>query len=240
MAFINGIKYNFKGLFLALKTPSLLLLGLLRFVIIMAVFLFMSGLVLVWHNEILNLIWTMPDGGWLVYVWNIVSWFLVVILTAVAMLMSYIVAQIFFCVFIMDYMSRITERIHVGMEKGAGDESWIGLFIYLMKQEIPRAIIPLFISLFIALVGLLTPLGPVFIVVSSMAAALFLAWDHTDLIYARRMIPFRERLGFLKQNLGFHLGFGLLFLIPWLNILFLSYAPVGATLFILDREGSVK
>jgi len=73
-------------------------------------------------------------------------------------------------------------------------------------------------------------------VISSVAASVFLAWDNTDLTPARRMIPFKARLSFLKQNLGFHIGFGLLFLIPGLNILFLSFAPVGATLYYLEKD----
>jgi CysZ protein len=49
------------------------------------------------------------------------------------------------------------------------------------------------------------------------------------------MEPFRERFKFLLRYLLFHLGFGLWFLIPVLNILFLSFAPVGATLFYLEQ-----
>jgi CysZ protein len=83
--------------------------------------------------------------------------------------------------------------------------------------------------------GWLTPLGPIVTILSSMAAAIFLAWDNTDLIPARRMAPFKERFRLLMSTLPFHLGFGLLFLIPLLNILFLSFAPVGATLYYIDR-----
>jgi CysZ protein len=71
-----------------------------------------------------------------------------------------------------------------------------------------------------------------------VAAGVFLAWDNTDLVPARRMMPFKERLKFLRQNLFFHIGFGLLFLVPWVNIIFLSFAPVGATLYYIDKEKS--
>jgi CysZ protein len=63
-----------------------------------------------------------------------------------------------------------------------------------------------------------------------------MAWDSTDLVFARRMEPFRLRLGRLSGNIGFHLGFGLWFLIPGLNLLFLSFAPVGGTLFALEAD----
>ncbi|SDT96467.1 EI24 domain-containing protein [Desulfobacula phenolica] len=232
-----GIKYNIKGVALALKTPKLLMLGVLRFFVVLLLTVLLSGLVLYWHNEILMMIWKMPESGWLIYLWKAVSWILSVFLAAISMVMAYLISQLLFCVFIMDYMSRITEKIVMGKEAHFEPESWFGFFLHLIKQEIPRAIIPVLITLIIMVTGLLTPLGPVIIFMSSIAATVFLAWDNTDLIPARRMVPFKTRFGFLKKNLLFHVGFGLLFLIPWLNIVFLSFAPVGATLYYLDKEG---
>ncbi len=236
MEFFSGIKYNIKGLLLSLKTPSLLILGLLRFVVVFALTLSLSGLILLRHNDILSMIWTAPDSGWLIYVWYVASWLLSLFLAGIAMVISYLIAQLFFCVFIMDYMSRITERMVLGHEKHPVQASWVAFFIYLIKQEIPRAVIPVLISIVIMGLGLFTPISPAILIISAMAGAMFMAWDNTDLLPARRMKPFSERLGFLKGHLLFHLGFGLLFLIPWLNILILSFAPVGATLYVIDKE----
>ncbi|MBU8848368.1 MAG: EI24 domain-containing protein, partial [Desulfobacterales bacterium] len=224
------------GLILSLKTPKLLMLGILRFCIVLFLTLVLSGLVLYWHDEILLIIWEMPESGWLIYIWKVVSWILSIFLAGIAMVISYLVAQLFFCVFIMDYMSRITEKIILGREVPFEQGSWISFFFHLIKQEIPRAIIPVLISLIIMLLGLMTPVGPIIILISSITAVVFLAWDNTDLIPARRMEPFNVRIKFLKKNLMFHIGFGILFLIPWLNILFLSFAPVGATLYYLDKK----
>ncbi len=236
MEFFSGIKYNIRGFSLALKTPSLLMLGLLRFFVVFILTLFLSGMILYWHDEILAMIWKAPEGGWLVYVWNIVSWLLSLLLAGIAMLISYLIAQLFFGVFIMDYMSRITERIVLGHEVPFDQGSWFQFFFYLIRQEIPRAVLPVLITIVIMLAGLFTPVSPFIFVLSSAVAGMFLAWDNTDLIPARRMIPLGNRINFFKKNILFHLGFGLLFLIPWLNILFLSFAPVGATLYFLDRE----
>ena len=236
MSFFQGIKYNIKGLLLALKTPKLLILGLLRFTFVLVLTFIFIGLVYYWHDHILKLVWEMPDKGFLVFVWKIVSWMVFAGMTVVSMLFAYIVSQLLFCVFIMDYMSRITEGLVLGRKVDISQSSYISFFIYLVKQEIPRAIIPVVISFVVLLLGLVTPVGPVIVLVSSVTAALFLSWDNTDLISARRMIPFRNRFQFLKHNLMFHIGFGLLFLVPWVNILLLSFAPVGATLYMLDRE----
>lgn len=237
MGLFAGIRYNVKGLAMALKTPSLLALGLIRFFLVLGLTLLLSGLVFYWHNEILAMIWQMPENQWLVYLWHLVSWLLSLVLAALAMVVSYLIAQIFFGVFIMDYMSRITERLVLGEEALASQGSWLEVFIFLIKQEMPRAVVPVLISLVFMVIGLFTPLSLVVLVISSVTAGIFLAWDNTDLIPARQMIPFRERLGILRENLLFHIGFGLLFLIPWVNILFLSFAPVGATLYYIDRYG---
>ena len=178
----------------------------------------------------------MPESGWLIYLWKAVSWILSIFLAAISMVMAYLLSQLLFCVFIMDYMSRITETIVLGKEAQFEPGSWFGFFVHLIKQEIPRAILPVLITFIVMLIGLLTPVGPVIILISSITAAVFLAWDNTDLIPARRMLPFKTRFGFLKKNLMFHIGFGVLFLIPGLNIVFLSFAPVGATLYYLDKE----
>ncbi|MFO7910552.1 MAG: EI24 domain-containing protein [Desulfotignum sp.] len=236
MDFFSGIKYNVQGVFFALKHPGLLWLGLLRFVIVFILALVFTGMVFFWHEQILSLIWKMPDKGMLVYVWHLISWVLSLLLAAVAVVAAYLTAQLFFGVFIMDYMSRLTEKIVLGKEISYADTSWPALFVYLVCQEIPRAVIPLIITGGIMVLGLFTPLGPVIIVLSTISASVFLAWDNTDLVPARKMIPFRVRLGFLGHTVGFHIGFGLLFLIPWVNIVLLSFAPIGATLYHIHKK----
>jgi CysZ protein len=107
---------------------------------------------------------------------------------------------------------------------------------YLVKQEMPRTILPVLVTLLLMVLGWLTPLGPVLAILSSVIVVIFLAWDNTDLVPARRFDPFKQRFKSLLKSLTFHLGFGLLFLIPLFNILFLSFAPVGATLYFIDKH----
>jgi len=235
MSFIKGIKYNFKGLVMSLRTPQLFVLGVLRFAVVLILAIVSSGLIIFWHDQILSLIWTMPEPGWLFYLWKIVSWILSITLASISIVISYLISQLFFGVFIMDYMSKITEKMMTG-QVDSPNISWFPFFIYLIRQEIPRAVIPVFISLIVMILSLFTPLSPVLIIVSSLIAVSFLAWDNTDLVPARRMFTFRERAGFFKKNILFHLGFGVCFLIPWVNILFLSFAPVGATLYYLENK----
>ena len=221
---------------MGIKTPRLLMLGMLRFVIVVFITMALAGSILVWHREILDMIWSMPESGWLMYVWTALSWILSVVLAMVSSLVSYVIAQLFFCVFIMDLMSRITEKMIRGGQQGPGEKiSFMGTLFHLIRQEIPRAMIPMFLMLVLTIVGFLTPLGPAVAVLSALAAGMFLAWDNTDLVPARRMETFGKRFRYLKKNFLFHLGFGICFLIPWFNILLLSFAPVGATLFFIEN-----
>ncbi len=235
MNILKGIKYNLQGLWLGIKTPKLLLLGFIRFAAVIFITIVSSGLILAYHQELLGLIWARPESPWIVWLWHVISWLLSLILVGLAAVLSYLVSQILFSVIIMDYMSRITERMVTGQVNEPERLSLLRLFSYLIKQEIPRTIIPVLLSLLVMILGFLTPLGPITAILASCMAVIFLSWDNTDLLPARRLLPFRERFRLMSKTILFHLGFGLLFLVPGLNILFLSFAPVGATLYYIEK-----
>jgi len=235
MNLFNGIKYNLRGLALGLKTPRLLLLGIIRLAVVIIITIFSAGLILVYHQELLNLMWGKPESQWILWLWYLLSWLFSAVLVGLSAVLSYLVSQILFSVFIMDLMSKITEKAVTGSIRESGNIPWWQQFLFLVKQEIPRTTVPVLLSLLLIVLGWLTPLGPVVTILSSAVAVIFLAWDNTDLIPARRLVPFNERFRILMRSLPFHLGFGILFLIPLLNILFLSFAPVGATLYHIDK-----
>jgi len=235
MNFFSGIKYNLQGLALSLRSPKLLMLGLIRFAVVIVITIASASVILVYHQEILNFIWNRPDSRWVQWLWYLLSWLLSAILVGLSTLLAYLVSQVLFSVIIMDLMSRITEKKLTGTIREP-QKTTLGLqFLFLIKQEIPRATIPVLLTLLLMVFGWLTPFGPLITIVSSAIAVIFLAWDNTDLIPARRQVAFGERLRILRRSLLFHLGFGVLFLIPFLNILFLSFAPVGATLYYVDK-----
>lgn len=234
-SFFTGLNCQWRGFRLALRTPRLLFLGLLRLAAVMALAFVAAGFILAYHQEILEALWHRPDSAWLVWLWTLVSWLLALALIGMSSIVSYLLAQVLFAVVVMDMMSRTTERMTVGEVVEPEHASFFGQLGYLVSQEIPRSVIPVCISLFIMVIGWLTPIGPIVAGVSSVVAASFLAWDNTDLLPARRMLPFKERFGMFTGNILFHIGFGLWFLIPVANILFLSFAPVGATLYHLDK-----
>lgn len=238
-SFIQGFTYHVRGLGLAFQRPRLLFWGILRLVVVLALTVAASALILVYHQEILNAVWTRPESRWILWLWVIVSWLVSLFLTGVAAVLAYLLAQIVFAVLVMDYMSRITEKIVTGQveEPGGG---LLKVLLYLVGQEIPRAILPVAGSLILMVFGWLLPFGPLWVLLSAAAAVCFLAWDNTDLVPARRLVPFGERFRLFRESLLFHLGFGLPFLVPVVNIFLLSFAPVGATLYALDRMGRAR
>jgi len=236
MGFLKGIGYNFRGLLLGLKTPRLLLWGLLRFMVVILLTIVAAGFIFAYHLEILEIIWSKPTSQWILWLWHVVSWILSLALFGLSAVFAYLISQIFFSVLIMDHMSRITERKISGQVHEPETNSLLRQFVYLVKQEIPRTTIPVLLAIVLMLLGWLTPVGPFIAILSSGIAAIFLAWDNTDLIPARRMDPFALRFRFLLRTLPFHLGFGIPFLIPGLNLLLLSFAPVGATLYHLEKD----
>jgi CysZ protein len=233
--FFHGIRYNFKGLKLGLQTPSLLALGLARLVIILLLTVIAITLILGRYQQLAEVIWARPESSWLIWLWYVFSWLVALLLAGISAFLAFLVAQILFNVIIMDYMSRIAERKTAGKEIAPPTMPWFAYFFYLLKQEIPRAILPVCISLLLMVLGWLTPLAPVLTLLSPLLAGVFLAWDNTDLVPARRLVAFGERFAFLRRNFGFHLGFGLCFLIPVFNIVLLSFAPVGGTLYYLEH-----
>ncbi len=234
MKLFSGIQYNYRGLKLAVKTPVLLALGLVRFVMIVVIATAAVGLVLANYQELLSLIWSRPESSWVLWLWHLVSWLVALLLVGLSAVVSFLISQILFSVVIMDTMSKVTEQRLTGQEKKAERMPWIRYYFYLLRQEIPRAVIPVMVAMLLMVLGWFTPLSPVSTIVSSLVAVIFLAWDNTDLIPARRLETFGDRFKFLRKNLMFHLGFGLWFLIPVLNIAFLSFAPVGATLYYVE------
>jgi CysZ protein len=239
-SFLQGIAYQFKGLKFSLRSPKLLLLGLARLVILVMITVAAAVIVLDNYEQILTFMWREPQSAWIAWLWHLISWLLALVLLAVAGLAGFLVAQLFFSVFIMDIMSQITERKISGRVNAAGTAMpWHTYFLYLLRQEIPRTTLPVMVSLLLLVVGWFTPLGPILTVLSPLAASVFLAWDNTDLVPARRLVPFSRRFAFLRRHLAFHLGFGVLFLVPLFNVVLLTFAPVGATLFHveqIDRE----
>jgi CysZ protein len=236
MGFLNGLLFNLRGLRLGLTTGKLLFWGFVRFLLLVLIMALLTGVILAYHQDLMSLLWTKPESRWFIWLWHLVSWLASLFLIGLSAIVSFILSQIFFSALVMDHMARITELRTTGTVREPEKLPLWKLFVTVILQEIPRSLIPLIVSLLILVFGWITPLGPVLTILSSAIAIVFLSWDNTDLIPARNLVPFKKRFGFLMKTIPFHLGFGLPFLVPILNIVFLSFAPVGATLYYLEKQ----
>lgn len=235
MGILKGISYNVRGLMMGLQDRRLFWWGVSRFILMIIVVSFLAGLILGFSQDIMRMIWERPEKQWLAWIWHALSWLISALLMGISFLFSYIISQILFSVLIMDHMSKIVEKKINGAVQQS-EKGTLGLFLYLIGQEIPRAVLPIGISAVLFVLGWFVPMGPIVSILSALAAAVFLAWDNTDIVAARRMVPFKERFRLLMGSLPFHVGFGLPFLIPFLNIAFLAFAPVGGTLYFLEKD----
>jgi CysZ protein len=240
MGFIQGVRYNFRGLKMGLTSGKLLFWGMIRFVLIVVITIVLAVAVLSYRFELTQMLWTKPDSAWVLWLWHVLSWLVSMILLAFSAILSFIVSQLLFSSIIMDHMSKITEQRVTGAVADGKQKGLWALLAHLTRQEVPRLLVPLLLSLLILVLGWVTPFGPLTTILSAAVSAVFLSWDNTDLVPARRMVPFRARLRSLLGSLPFHIGFGLPFLVPGLNLLLLSFAPVGATLYHIDRQGRGK
>jgi CysZ protein len=239
MGFLNGLLFNLRGLKLGLTTGKLLFWGLVRFLLLALIMSVLTGLILAYHHDVMNLLWSKPQNPWLVWLWHVVSWLASLFLVGLSAIVSFIISQVFFSALVMDHMARLTEAKVTGAVTEPEKLPLWKSFTSIIVQEIPRSVVPLIVSLLILVFGWITPLGPLLTILSSALAIVFLSWDNTDLIPARNLVPFKQRFGFLMRTIPFHLGFGLPFLVPILNLVFLSFAPVGATLYYLEKRQRV-
>ena len=159
MDFIRGISYNLRGLRLGIRTPRLLWLGMIRFALVIVMTVAAASVILLYHQEILAAIWTRPESLWMLWLWYLASWLLSAILFALATVIAYLVCQVLFAVVIMDTMSRITEAMVSGRVAASGEMSFFRQLVFLARQEIPRAVVPMLLLLVLTLLGWLTPLG---------------------------------------------------------------------------------
>ena len=137
MNLLNGITYNLRGLRLGIKTKKILVLGLIRFADVVIITILAARLILVYHEKILHLIWAKPASQWILWLWYVLSWLLSLFLVGLSGILSYLVSQILFSVLIMDYMSRVSERMMVGEEHEPEKVPVLRQLSYLVKQEIP-------------------------------------------------------------------------------------------------------
>lgn len=175
MSFFSGIRYNLRGLWFGLKTPKLLILGIGRFAVLLLFATIGAAIVLSYHDQVLNLVWFEPESRWILWLWHLVSWLTALLMVGISSVLAYLVSQVFFSVVIMEAMSRITEQMVTGEVSESPKTPLFKQLFFLIRQEIPRTILPIFFLLIVTIMGWLTPFAPLLSILAACLAVIFLA-----------------------------------------------------------------
>ena len=70
MSLIKGISYNFRGLGMGVKTPKLLLLGIIRIVVVILLTIVAAMLIYYFLQSNINDIWQKPESNWIIWLFS--------------------------------------------------------------------------------------------------------------------------------------------------------------------------
>jgi CysZ protein len=234
-AFSEGLSFHYKGFELAFRHRSLLLLSLVPFIVTLTLYMLAFYWLTLRADDLLNAIWgagapeIIQTTGWLHWVYtHVVKYMLYLVLL---MIMTYS-----FCVFstivgspLYDHISsRYELLLHGPQLRGERDRAAMGRLV-VIKEEIKKAFIILFIPLFLFFVPIIGNL------ISLLIAPILIAWDYVDFSLSRDHAFLKDRLAVVWQHKFRLLGFGFPLLIPLIGILLLPFAILGATRLYFER-----
>jgi CysZ protein len=233
-AFTQGLAFHKKGIGFAFKNPSFLGLAILPF--FATLFLYGIGFYLFSsHAEsLLNRLWHPDLGqtsswlGWLYWAYvHIVKFFLYGFLLVVMFYTFIIISNILACPFY-DRIAVKYERLRCGLDlKPASGWQEQGIFT-VIKEELKKAAFALavpFALLFIPVVGAF---------LGFLAAAILITWDYVDYSLSKACPHFKNRLQTVWHHKFSFLGYGVPLVIPFLGLLILPFAILGATMLYHD------
>jgi len=234
-AFSEGSKFHVRGIRFGLSHPSFLILAVLPFLVTLILYIFAFYMFIHHADEVLQMVWHPQTGesswivGWLHWTYtHIVKW-IIYLIVLVIMFYTFIVLSIVLASPVYDYVSAKYERVYYqNASKGEGTPSGKGV-LTVLKEEMKKAILMLIIPIpliFVPVVGTL---------LSFVVAAVFIAWDYTDFSLSRDSPLLRDRMRAVWRHKWSLLGFGSPLLIPFLGLVIMPFAILGATTLYFDR-----
>jgi CysZ protein len=233
--FFKGFLFHPKGIRFGLQHGSFLLLSLFPFFLTLLLYGIAFYVFTLYVDDLLRAIWDLdPDKSSVYLSWLHTSYYYVT-----TILLYLIVLVIMFYVFIIlvnIVASPIYDRVSTKygrirhLEMGLEPATSPGLGIpKVIKEETKKALfmlaLPLFL-LFIPWIG-----GPL----AFITAAVFIAWDYTDYSLSKDHPFLKDRVRIVWRYKFHFLGFGFPLLIPFVNILMIPFAILGATKLYYDE-----
>jgi len=228
--------YHLKGIKFAFKHVSFLFLSLLPFLITVALYVTLFFVLVHNADYLLDMIWKVkPDESskyvaWLYWVYMHVIKFTLYLLTFIIMLYTFTVAANLFASPLYDFISTRYERLFTQSSNKEPSLPFFERISRVLKEEIKKSlfvfILPFLVFFIIPVIGF---------VLSFILAAAFIAWDYIDFSLSRYKPELKERLKTLWRFRYYFFGFGFPLLIPVLNIVFLPFSILGATILYFDK-----
>jgi CysZ protein len=128
-----------------------------------------------------------------------------------------------------DYISVRYQRIYHPSVRIEESGSFWSRLLRTIKEELKKALLVLALPLVLLLIP------AVGTVLALLAAGICIAWDYLDFSIAREHVLLKERLRVLWRHKFEALGFGLPLLVPFVGLLLLPFAVLGATRLYFDR-----
>ena len=233
--FIEGVGFHAKGVRFGLEHRSLLVLAVLPLIAALIIYAATFDFFAVHLSSLPHALWRVDPGsssrvvGWLYWVYMHILKYLIDLIVLGVMVYTFIV-------FVNILGIPFYDRIAAGMEKIYGcarpEDPSGGLIsggILMVREEVKKTLLILFLPpllLFIPVVGTAA---------AFVLAPVFTAWDYADYALSRDHVLLRERLRVVWRCKAHLLGFGAPLLVPFVGLLLLPFAILGATRLYLEK-----
>jgi CysZ protein len=251
-SFAIGFKNFFSGISFLIARPRLwwfavvpASIGLIMLVLMFVGFFHYYGDLHAWIiSHVGHLHIDDPDAWWM-HVLNVLLWvvdlivqLLVVLVSAILILLSFYIATLIISAPFNDMLSERVEEEVTGVKappfsfrrmiRETGHTMWIEILKGLVFISVPVVSLVLLV---IPAVG-----GICYIAVTLIFGMWDMGFTYIDYPMGRRHMSFMQRMRFAWQNKSALVGFGWIFLIPFLNFFFIAPMAVGGTLLFLACE----
>jgi CysZ protein len=158
--------------------------------------------------------------------------FVLYVLLLVVMFYTFIILSNIIASPVYDHISSRYERVVIRGDKSTED-SLNSHMLRVIWEEAKKALFAIAIPLLLILIPVIGP------ILSFITASVLIAWDYVDYSLSRKTPFFKDRFQLVWGHKMTFLGFGIPLVIPFLGLLVLPFAILGATILyheILSKE----
>jgi len=235
IALSEGWRFHIRGIRFGFSHLSFLFPSVLPFLVTLALYMFAFYMFTLHADDLLRMVWQIETAesstymGRLYWAYMRVVKLLLYLIVLVIMFYTFIVLSNILASPVYDYISIKYELIHYQNTRSEQAAPLAKGLLTVVKEEVKKALLMLIIPLpllFIPVAGT---------VLSFIVAAVFIAWDYIDFSLSRDSPLLKDRIKAVWRYKLILLGFGCPLLIPFLGLMIMPFAILGATKLYFDR-----